>query len=191
MSQDKRFRGYWTSVVSDALDQAAFRKYLGASSKLQALEEKGLEALPTFGELMFDLDAAFLYPTPVLRPPGTVLPSHRFNGTVVKQLLELPEYQEIHLSTQADNLLSAVAVIEVGDTVLRLLKEEEKEQIRQMQEKENELNKLQQKADEAEGRAGQAQQEADQAAAEVERWWIQYGQYGIVVDPPVEYYGHP
>lgn len=42
-------RGHWTTVVSDALDQAAFRRYLESSAKLQALEEKGLEHLPTFG----------------------------------------------------------------------------------------------------------------------------------------------
>ena len=164
----RNFRGHWTTVVSDALDQEKFRKYLETSSKLRALEEKGAEVLPTFEGLMFDLDASFLYPTPVMRPAGTILPSHRLNAAIVRQLQELPEYKEIHPTTEMDDLLSAMAVIEVGEAVMGIITKKEEEQIRDMQEQEQETDQLQQKADEAGAEARQAQQQANQASAQAQ-----------------------
>lgn len=168
MNHGRNPRGHWTTVVSDALDQAKFQHYLESSAKLQALEEKGLEHMPTFGGLMFDLDATFLYPTPVMRPVGTVLPSHRLNAAVVRQLMELPEYKEIHPSTEMDNLLSAIAVIEVGDAVLKIVTKEDEEKIREMQEQEEEINQLQQKADEAGDQAAAADGQAQTAATKAQ-----------------------
>lgn len=168
MDYERRRQGHWTTVVSDALDQAKFRNYLESSAKLQELEQRGLEHLPTFGGLMFDLDAAFLYPTPVMRPVGTVLPSHRLNAAIVRQLMDLPEYKEIHPSTEMDDLLSAMAVIEVGDTVLKLVTKEDEEKIRQMQEQEQEIDQLQQKANQAEDQAAAANRQAQDAAAKAQ-----------------------
>lgn len=166
--RDQQGRGHITTVVSDALDQAKFSRYLERASKLQALEKRGLEILPTFGGLMFDLFAAFLYPKPVMRPVGMVRPSHRFNATVVKQLLDLPEYKGIHPSTMMDDLLSAMAILEVGDAVLAILTEEEKEQIRQMQEQEEQLEQLQDQGEQAQQDADAAQQGAQQAEAQAQ-----------------------
>lgn len=165
MEHPRNFRGHWTTVVSDALDQQKFRAYLEASSKLQALEEKGAEKLPTFEGLMFDLDSSFLYPTPVMRPAGAVLPSHRLNAAIVRQLHELPEYKEIHLTTEMDDLLSAMAVIEVGEAVMSIITKKEEEQIRNMQEQEKEMNELQQKADGAGQNAREAERDAQGARA--------------------------
>ena len=164
----RRQKGQWTTVVSDTLDQAAFQRYLDGSAKLQSLDQRGEEALPTFEGLMFDLHAAFLYPTPVMRPAGQVLPSHRLNATVVKQLMELPEYKEIHPSTETDTLLSAMALLEVGEAVIGIITEEQQEQIRQMQQMEQEIDQLQQAADQAQHAADDAQQQAQQAAAQAQ-----------------------
>lgn len=159
----RKGRGHWTTVVSDALDHAKFSRWLEGSSKLQALQERGLEVLPTFGGLSFDLFAAFLYPKPVMRPAGVVLHSHRLNANIVKQLMELPEYKEIHPSTQMDDLLSAMAVLEVSEAVLAIITKEEEEQIRQIQEQEEQLEQLQDQADQAQDEAVAAQQQANQA----------------------------
>ena len=167
--EPKQGLGHTTTVVSDTLDHAKFNRVADRSTKLQELHSRGVEVLPTFGGLMFDLFAAFLYPKPILRPIGAIRPSHRVNAAVVKQLLELPEYQEIHDSTMTDDLLSAMAVLEVSEAVLGILTKEDQERIKQMQQVEDETQDLQQAADQSQQDANQAGQKAKQAQGQAQQ----------------------
>lgn len=158
-----------TTVVSDPLDWDSFGRRLGSSEKLQALEEKGCEVLPTFHPLLFDVYAAMYYPSPQVRPVGRVTQSHRLNAGIMKQLMELPEYREIHEDTQSDNLLSAMAVLEVGNAVIGIITEEQKELIEQMQESESEQDQAQTEADKLQKQAGQAGEQAQQLQSQAQQ----------------------
>lgn len=158
-----------TTVVSDPLDWERFGRRLNESGKLQDLEERGYEVLPTFSPLMFDLYAAMFYPSPQMRPQKRVTPSHRLNAGIMRQLQDLPEYKEMHEDTQGDPLLSSMAVLEAGAAVMKIITEEQKELVQQMQQAESEQDQAQAEVDQLRQQARDAQQEGEQLQAQAQQ----------------------
>lgn len=159
IAQMKRGQQHKTSVACDAYDQAAFASLKEKSTKLVELEESGSEKLPTFPPLMQDVYSSLYKATPKLREAKAITPSHRYNRSLVEQLMKTEQFKELRTYTQLDEFTSAMATLSLAAKAVELVSEETKEKLQEMNNLEEQTESLNNQLDGLQGAAGQAREQ--------------------------------
>lgn len=153
------------TVYSDRYDRRTFASIKAKASRIQSLEDKGLEKLPTYSPLLMDLYSILYKADPILKAKEQVKASERVNRNLVEKVMDTKQYPELRGYTYLDEFASSMAVLTLGEVVLELIPEEMKQKIQQMKnQEENELQDLQDQAQQAQQQADDAGDEAMQAA---------------------------
>jgi len=160
IAQMKRGQQHKTAVVCDGYDQAAFASLKDKSTKLVELEESGSQKLPTFSPLMQDVYSSLYKATPKLREAKAITPSHRYNRSLVEQLMKTEQFKELRTYTQLDEFTSAMATLSLAGKAVELVSEETKEKLQEMNNLEEKSESLEDQLDGLQQAAGQAQQQA-------------------------------
>ncbi len=160
LPQLKRGQQHKTAVVCDSYDQAAFASLKEKSTKLAELEEGGSQKLPTFPPLMQDVYSSLYKATPKLREAKAIVPSHRYNRSLVEQLMKTEQFKELRTYTQLDEFNSAMATLSLAAAAIELIPKETKEKLDEMNNLEEQSENLQDQLDGLQGAAGQARQQA-------------------------------
>lgn len=148
-------------VYSDRYDRRAFTSVKARATRLQALEEKGLEKVKTYSPLLQDLYSVLYKADPILKEKGQVRPSERINRMLCEKVMDTKQYPELREYTYLDEFASSMAVLTLGEVVLELIPEEVKQKLNQMRQQEDE--QLQDLGDQAQAAASEAQQGQDEA----------------------------
>ncbi len=153
------------TVYSDRYDRRTFDSFKARATRLQELEGKGLKTLPSFSPLLLDMYSILYKADPILKSKEEVRASERVNRSLVEKIMDTKQYPELRGYTYLDEFASSMAVLSLGETVLELIPEPVKQQIKKMREQEQgQLQKLAQQAQEAKEHADQAGDEAMEAA---------------------------
>ena len=170
LSQLKRGQQHKTAVVCDSYDQTAFASLREESTKLTELEEGGSHKLSTFSPLMQDVYSSLYKASPKLRETKAITQSHRYNRSLIEQLMKTEQFKELRTYTQLDEFNAAMATLSLAASALELIPEETQEKLQEMnnleEQSENlqdQLDGLQEAAQQAEQQAGNLQQQAQQA----------------------------
>jgi uncharacterized protein with von Willebrand factor type A (vWA) domain len=170
LPQLKRGQQHKTAVVCDSYDQTAFASLKEKSTKLTELEEGGSHKLPTFPPLMQDVYSSLYKATPKLREAKAITPSHRYNRSLIEQLMKTEQFKELRTYTQLDEFNAAMATLSLAASALELIPEETQEKLQEMnnleEQSENlqdQLDGLQEAAQQAKQQAGNLEQQAQQA----------------------------
>jgi len=105
---------------TDRYDRRRFAELLEMSPALQDVEKDGSEVLPSFRYLLGDVWAGLFKNNPrVLEDVPDDLQLHR---TIMEQLLEAPEFQNLRDMTRLDEFGAAVGAVHTGREVIEMLK---------------------------------------------------------------------
>lgn len=173
LPQLKRGQQHKTAVVCDSYDQTAFASLREKSTKLAQLEEGGSQKLSTFPPLMQDVYSSLYKASPKLREAKAITKSHRYNRSLIEQLMKTEQFKELRTYTQLDEFNAAMATLSLAASALELIPEETKEKLQEMnnleEQSENlqdQLDGLQEAAQQAQQQAGNLQQQAQQAKSQ-------------------------
>jgi len=120
----RKDRRDWYALVCDRFDIRHFGEIRKQSKRLREVAQEAKE-LPTGATLPQDIYNA-LYK---FEPPWNdkMAEEFRINRAVLEQLVELPEFQGLHATTQLDVTGSAVAVPALADAAFTILREKQEE----------------------------------------------------------------
>lgn len=105
---------------TDRYDRRRFAELLEMSPALQNVEKDGSDVLPSFPYLLGDIWAGLFKNNPqVLEEVPDDLRLHR---TIMEQLLEAPEFQDLRDMTRLDEFGAAVGAVHTGREVIEMLK---------------------------------------------------------------------
>lgn len=164
--QMKRGPQHKTAVACDRYDEAAFTSLKNKSSKLVELEESGHQKLTTFPPLMQDVYSSLYKSSPKLREAKAIAPSHRYNRSLVEQMMKTEQFKELRTYTQLDEFTSAMATLSLAASAIQLIPEETKEKLQEMNNLEEQTENLEDKLDGLQNAAGEAEQQAKQLSSQ-------------------------
>lgn len=146
---EERLRLEWDSeevTDCDRYERRVFGKIFHKNHKLQEMIGRGRNRINSFNGLLKDI-ATTLYRQDTTRGEKTwefkewFPESFEANKTVISELTELREYQELKAYTQNDEVAAALSLLGLNDHIIKLLPEEVKEEQEETQQKENDLLK--------------------------------------------------
>lgn len=159
---------------ADAFTALRYLRHREAVPALPEMEEQGNESLPGFEASLSDLYYSLWEPEPKLKEE---IPSdRRYWKTLLGQTLQSASYAELHGMTQLKDLSSILGTIAMGESVLTLIPEEDKEKLQELSAAQQSADDLQQQTDQAQAAAQAAQMLADAAS----------GSSGICDDAPTQ-----
>lgn len=158
--QMKRGQQHKTAVVCDSYDQTAFASLKEKSTKLVELEESGSQRLSTFPPLLQDVYSSLYKAAPKLRETKAITPSHRYNRSLVEQLMKTEQFKELRTYTQLDEFTSAMATLSMAAKAVELVPEETREKLQEMNNLEEQTESLEDQLNGLQGAVGQAKQQA-------------------------------
>jgi len=124
--------------------------------RLPELEEQGQTKLPGVEGALADLSYALWDPEPALKTGENIPADRRYWHGMLSEIMASSRFQEVHARTQLSELMSTVGTIEMGETILTSVPEEDSEKL-------EELSRVQEAADEAQAQADQLQAQAQMA----------------------------
>ena len=143
-------------LVTDA-DAFMVNRYLRhreTVQRLPELEEQGQSVVPGSEGVLADLYHSLWAPEPEVKEESEVTPDRKYWRELLLRTMQSSAYEELHSQTQLKELQSILGTIAMGEGVLAMIPEEDKEQLQ-------ELSQAQQETDEASNAAQQAQANAD------------------------------
>src|SRR3989338_479603 len=153
-------------VYSDRYDRRTFESIKSRAARIQELENKGLERLPSYSPLLMDLYSILYKTDPILKSKDKVKASEQVNRNIIEKVMDTKQYPELRSYTYLDEFASSMAVLTLGEAVLELIPEDVKQKMQDIKNQEdNQLQDLQDQAEKAQSAADQASDEAQEAAS--------------------------
>ena len=156
---------------ADAFTVQRYIRHREAVPTLPELEDRGQTTLPGAEGVLTDLYYSLWAPEPEVKEESEVTPDRRYWRELLGQTVQTAAYQELHSQTQLKELQSILGTIAMGEQILALVPEEDKEQLQELAKAQQKANQLGEQAAEAQAQAQAAQQLAEaaaQAAAEAQ-----------------------
>ncbi len=147
---------------ADAFTAQRFLRHREAVPTIPELEEKGAKALPGIEGSLLDLYNTLWSPEPGMREE--VNPDRRYWKELLGQAMATSAFQELHGQTQLRELQSVLGTISMGESVIVMVPQEDKEKLQELAKQQAEANDAGQQAQEAQANANAAQQLASAAA---------------------------
>jgi len=97
-----------------------------------------------------------------------VTPDRKYWREILDQTLASGAYQELHAHTQLKELMSVMGTVSMGESVLAMVPDEDKEQLQELQQASNEASQLQQQAQQAQAQANATGMLANAAAEQAD-----------------------
>ncbi|MFA5183941.1 MAG: VWA domain-containing protein [Patescibacteria group bacterium] len=152
-------------VYSDRYDKRTFESIKSRAARIQELENKGLEKLPSYSPLLMDLYSILYKTDPILKSKEKVKASELINRNIIEKVMDTKQYPELRSYTYLDEFASSMAVLSLGEAVLELIPEDAKQKMQNIKSQEdNQLQGLQDQAERAQEAADWASDEAQEAA---------------------------
>jgi uncharacterized protein with von Willebrand factor type A (vWA) domain len=107
-----------------------FDELINDDKKLQKIDEKGMEELPTFRELEEDIYSAFYRGRPEVNE-DKMYKAYSLNRTILKEIMGMENYTKLRKYTKLDRETSSEVAIEMADLAIKLISEKQKEKVRQ------------------------------------------------------------
>ncbi|MBC2746218.1 MAG: VWA domain-containing protein [ANME-2 cluster archaeon] len=118
-----------TQVVKhDAFDKATFETMKEGAKALTEAQDTGAKELTTFPPLMQDMFNSLYKYKPVVKDPGAIKSSHRFNHSLVNKAMETDQYSHLRQYTKLDEVNSALATVTIANKMTEVIKTELKDQ---------------------------------------------------------------
>lgn len=117
-----------------AFESYCFNDLIASDEKMQKVNERGLEEVPTFTELAEDIYAAFYKARPEVNQDKMYKP-YQINKQIVEEIMGMEQYTKLRKFTKQDRETSSEVAVEMADLAIKLLSEKQKEKIRQQYEK--------------------------------------------------------
>ena len=146
---------------ADAFTASRFLRHREAVPTIPELEEKGSKALPGIEGSLLDLYNTLWSPEPGMREE--VNPDRRYWKELLGQAMATSAFEELHGQTQLKELQSVLGTISMGESVIAVVPQEDKEKLQELAKQQAEANDAGQQAQEAQANANAAQQLADAA----------------------------
>lgn len=136
---------------ADAFTQFRYLRQREVVPAIPELEEQGQQSLPGIEGALLDLYHSLWSPDPSVREE--VPADRRYWKEVLGQALETGAYEQLHTQTQLKELPSILGTLAMGQTVLKLVPEEDGEKLQELQHAQAQADGAQQQADQAQGLA--------------------------------------
>lgn len=147
------------AVAADRFARMTWDETRETAPALARLGEQLHESFDYTADLMRDVFLAAYQHDPQLRSAEEMAESRLPNRAIVEQLLDAPEYQELHKATAGDEYAAAMAVLAQADTLRQML-----ERAKDAQQAADEAERAEQDAQQAAGAVGEALEQAAAAA---------------------------
>lgn len=141
---------------ADAFTAVRYLRHRETVPRLPELEEQGQSIVPGSEGVLADLYHSLWAPEPEVKEESEVTHDRKYWRELFSQTMQSSAYEELHSQTQLKELQSILGTISIGESVLAMVPEEDKDQLR-------ELSQAQQEADDANSEAQQAQANVDAA----------------------------
>ncbi len=132
--------------------------------RLPELEDEGQKVIPGAEGALADLYHSLWNPEPVVKEEGEIAPDRRYWRELLGQTMQTSAYEELHAATELKELQSVLGTIGMGETILTVVPEEDKEKLQELSEAARDADAAGNLAQEAEANAQASQQLADAAA---------------------------
>lgn len=148
----------------DPFSALRYLRQRGNAPRLPELEEEGQAKLPGAEGALADISYALWDPEPQLKTAEDVPADRRYWHSMLSETLGAAKFQELHAITELSELKSLIGTIEMGETILVSVPEEDSEKLEELEEAQEAANKAQAQADQLQARAHMAGQLAEAAA---------------------------
>jgi len=157
-------------INTDRFDRRRFGQILDMSERLQELEKKGQEVLPTFRPLMTDLWASLYKMKPSLLKEEEFDKEYQTNHDLMKRIISEEGYLQARSATKLDDLSSALGTIRFSEKVHEWVEEQKsfndalRDALEEAMKAQQSLNHAQQKQQEAQEKILEAEKNSDSKA---------------------------
>lgn len=147
-------------AVSAADDFTALRylRMREETPRLTQLEETGVKSLPNVQGALLDLYHSLWAPEPTLKPKEEVSTANQYWRQMLESAVQTTAYEQMHAQTQLQELASLLGTIIMGQSILEMVPEEDREQLKQQAEAQAEADAAQQQMQQAQAQADAAGQ---------------------------------
>jgi uncharacterized protein with von Willebrand factor type A (vWA) domain len=160
--KDKNFlsRSQLTAQAVSGADDFTALRYLRLrkdAPKIPEVETKGAQTLPNIQSAMFDIYGSLWSLDPTVKSQEEVGPNLQYWRQMLESTVNTSAFKQMHALTQLKELESLVGAITMGEQVLTMVPEEDKEKLQELAEQQSQV-------EDAEAQLGQAQGDAEAAA---------------------------
>lgn len=152
------------TVAADAYSARRYLQHRQVMPRLPEIEIAGEKTMPGSAGILADLYHVLWDDEPVVKPADAVRTDRRYWQQLLAQTIKSSAFQELHGMTQMQDLMAALGAVSMGETVMGLVPEADREKLQQMQQTQSEAGELEQEAQQAEAEAQVAEQMAQEAA---------------------------
>jgi len=146
----------------DPFGAQRYLRHREAVPTLPELEKQGQEVIPGAEGVLCDLYHALWDSEPGVKEE--VASDRQYWQELLGQTIQTAAYEELHAATQLKELQSVLGTIAMGEQVLTLVPEEDREKLQELTKAQAEANQVGQQAAEAQANANASQQLAEAAA---------------------------
>jgi len=148
---------------ADAFSAVRYLRHRETVPRLPELEDQGQLAVPGSEGVLADLYYSLWAPEPGIKEESEITPDRKYWRELLSQTMQSSVYKELHSQTQLKELQSILGTISMGESVLAMVPEEDKEQLQELSQAQQEADSADIKAQQAQANANVAQQLADVA----------------------------
>lgn len=151
-----------TVLNTDSFDRRRFGQILDMSERLQELQKKGQEVLPTFRPLMNDMWASLYKMKPSLLEEEEFDKEYKVNHDFLSKVMSDEAFNSARSATRLDDLTSALGTVRFSEKVYEWV-EEQRQENEELQKALDEAKKAQQALNKARQQQQQAQEQMQDA----------------------------
>src|SRR3989344_3109870 len=133
-------------MVTEVDDFSVLRylKHREQTPRLRQLEEDGASILPNVSGALRDLYYSLWALEPELKPAEETSKSLGYWRSMLESALQTSAYQEMHARTQLEEFTSLVGAITMGEEVVKMVPEEDREKLQELAQAESEAGDAEQ-----------------------------------------------